>query len=137
MQEHTTNYLNTFIEVASDCPVDKGTEPSERNGKKSIANYQFDLLKNNPYKYTSDDIFFKVFAIRNDLTEQEMTLEREKFFSKGKPCFRASPLTKKYGFGIHSNADGKVAIFAMESEEYEQFTKRQDLKVVKAMRSKK
>ena len=137
MKEHTTNYLNTFIEVAPDCPVDKGTEPPERNGKKSVANYQFNILKNNPYKYTSDDVFFKVFALRNDLIKQDMSTEREKFFSKGKPCFRASPLTKKYGFGIHSDDEGKVALLAMESEEYEQFTKRKDLKIVKAMRSKK
>lgn len=137
MKKHTTNYINTFIEAAPDCPVDKGTEPPKRNGKKSIANYQFELLKINPYKYTSDDIFFKVFAERNDLTEQELTIEREKFFSKGKPCFRASPLTKKYGWGIHSNAESKVAIFAKESEEYEQFTKRKDLKIVKAMKSKR
>jgi hypothetical protein len=137
MKEHTTNYVNTFIEVALDCPVEKGTIPPEQNGKKTIANYQFDLLKSNPYKFTSDEVFFKVFAIRNDLTKQEMTLAREKFFSKGKPCFRASPLTKKYGWGIHSNSESKIAMFAMESDEYERLTKQEDLKVVKAMRSKK
>ncbi|MDO1498887.1 DUF6157 family protein [Winogradskyella maritima] len=70
------------------------------------------------------------------MIEQDMTAERKKFFSKGKPCFRASPLTKKYGFGIHSDTGGKVAMFPMESEEYEKFIKRKDLKVVKAMRSK-
>lgn len=137
MEKHTTNYVNTFIVLAPDCPVDKGTEPPEKKGKKSIANYQYDILKTNPYKFTSDDVFFKVFAIRNDLTEQEMNLERSKFFSRGKPCFRASPLTQKYGWGIHFDNESKMAMYPMESEEYERLAKRQDLKVVKAMKTKK
>lgn len=137
MNVHSTNYINTFIEVAPDCPADKGMEPPDKNGKKTVANYQFDLLKNNPYEYTSDDIFFQVFAIRNDLADHEMTFEREKFFSKGKPCFRASPLTKRYGWGIHSDDNGRVAMFGRETAQYEELRKRSDLKVVKAMRSKR
>ncbi len=137
MKTHTTNYFNTFIAVAEDCPVGYGTEPALRGGKKTIAKYQFDLLQNHPYEYTSDDIFFMVYAERNDLTDSELEEARAQFFSKGQPCFRSSPLTKRYGWGIHANAEGKVAVYGMETEAYEEFSNRNDLQIVKAMRSKR
>ena len=137
MKLHSTNYYSTLIEVAEDCPEEVGTEPLMRGGKQTIANYQFDLLKANPYKYTSDDIFFKIFAIKKDLIEEELASEREVYFSKGQPCFRASPLTKKYGWGVHSNSEGKVAMYGCETEEYQKFMADKSIKKVKAMRSKR
>lgn len=134
---HTTNYYNTFIEVAEDTKVSCGTKPPFKSDKKTIAEMQYELLLKNPYKLTSDDIFFQVFAERNDLTKTEHKQARKQFFSKGQPCFRSSPLTKKYGFGIHADKDGKVAIFGMETEEYEKFQQDPTLKKVKAMRSSK
>lgn len=98
---------------------------------------QYELLAKNPYKFTSDDVLFQVFADRNDLTEAEYEQARKQFFSKGQPCFRASPLTKTYGFGIHSNDQGKMAIYGMETLEYEKFITNEHLKLVKAMKSSK
>ena len=137
MKIHTTNYQNTFIEIAEDCPVKMAEIPSMKGDKKSVANIQFEMLDKNPYKYTSDDVFFQVFADRNDLTEKEYEKEREKFFSKGQPCFRASPLTKRYGFGIHSDDKGKIAIYGAETKEYSKFVADKSVRKVKAMRSKR
>lgn len=134
MKIHSTNYYDVFIEVAEDTKVDGGTRPLSKS-KKTVAEMQYDLLINNPYKYTSDEIFFQVFADRNDLTKAEYKQARESFFSKGQPCFRASPLTKTYGFGVHSNSEGKVAIFGRETEEYHQFLADTKIKKVKAMKS--
>ena len=97
MKQHSTNYLDTFIEIAEDCPATRGEVPPLKGDNKTVANLQFDLVSKNPYKYTSDEAFFQVFADRNDLTKTEYKDAREKFFSKGQPCFRASPLTKRYG----------------------------------------
>lgn len=132
---HTTNYYNTFIEVAEDTKVSCGTKPPFKTEKKTIAEMQYELLVNNPYKFTSDDIFFQVFAERNDLTKAEYEKARQKFFSKGQPCFRSSPLTKKYGFGVHADKDGKVAIYGMETDEYKKFLNDPTIKKVKAMRT--
>ncbi len=134
---HTTNYYDTFIEVAEDIKVHSGTIPPSKTDKRTIAEMQYELLAKNPYKFTSDDIFFQVFAHRNDLTKAEYNQARQQFFSKGQPCFRSSPLTKKYGFGVHADKDGKVAIFGMETEQYEKFQQDPKLKKVKAMRSSK
>ncbi|MDW7691329.1 DUF6157 family protein [Flammeovirgaceae bacterium SG7u.111] len=137
MKIHSTNYSNTFIEVAEDCLVNEGNVPPLKGEKPTVARTQFELLKDAPYQFTSDDVFFRIYAERNDLTEAELTEARAKFFSKGQPCFRSSPLTKRYGWGIHSNSEGKVAMFGRESEEYEAFVQDEATKKVKAMRSKR
>lgn len=134
---HTTNYFNTFIEVAEDTKVACGTKPPSKADKKTIAEMQYALLAENPYKFTSDEVLFQVFADRNDLTQAEYDQARQQFFSKGQPCFRTSPLTKTYGFGIHADSNGKVALIGMETEQYENFQNDPTIKKVKAMRSKR
>jgi len=135
METHTTNYQNTFITVADDCPVAAGEIPPMRGDKKSAANIQFEMVSKNPYRFTSDDVLFRIYAERNDLTEGELEQGRKLFFSKGQPCLRASPLTKRYGWGVHSDSKGKIAIYGRETEEYAQFVSKGDVKVVKAMKS--
>ncbi|MCE7992906.1 MAG: hypothetical protein HEP71_13035 [Roseivirga sp.] len=137
MKQHSTNYENTFIEIAEDCPVSQGEIPPLKGDKKSLANLQFEMLHDKPYQYTSDDVFFKVFATRKDLIDSELETARQEFFSKGQPCFRASPLTKRYGWGVHSNAEGKVALYGAESEAYERFVADSTIAKVTAMRTKR
>ena len=136
MKVHTTNYFDAFIEVADDTKANCGTEPPSKD-KKTVAEMQYELISKNPYKYTSDDIFFQIYAERNDLIKVEYKQAREQFFSKGQPCFRTSPLTKKYGFGVHCDSNGKVALYGMETNEYQQFLLDTKLKKVKAMKSSK
>lgn len=136
MKTHSTNYFNTLIEVAEDTKADCGTKPPSK-ARKTAAEMQYEMVAAHPYKYSSDDVFFQVFAERNDLTSAEWPQAREEFFSKGQPCFRASPLTKTYGFGVHSNNEGKVAIFGVETEEYQQRIADTNIKKVKAMKSRR
>lgn len=131
MKIHSTNYFDTFIEVAE---AEYGTIPPAKE-KKTVAEMQYELIAKNPYKFSSDDIFFQVFADRNDLTKAEYKNARELFFSKGQPCFRASPLTKTYGYGVHSDSNGKVALVGMETDEYQKFLVDKNIKKVKAMKS--
>lgn len=137
MKVHTTNYQDAFIEIAEDCPVSKGEVPPIKNEQKTAANIQFEMISKNPYQYTSDDVLFHVFAIKNDLTESELQLARAQFFSKGQPCFRASPLTKRYGWGLHSDKNGKIAIYSADSDAYQNFLADKGLEKVKAMKSKR
>jgi hypothetical protein len=136
MKVHTTNYFDTFIEVADDTKASSGTTPPSKENK-TVAEMQFEMITKNPYKFTSDDVFFQVYADRNDLTKAEYKKAREQFFSKGQPCFRASPLTKTYGFGVHSNVEGKIALFGMETKEYQKFLLDKSVKKIKAMKSSK
>ena len=130
---YTTNYFDTFIEIADDTQVNCGTQPPSKD-KKTVAEMQYELISKNPYKYTSDDIFFHIYVERNDLIKIEYEQARKQFFSKGQPCFRTSPLTKKYGFGVHYDSSGKIALYGMETNEYQQFLVDAKLKKVKAMK---
>lgn len=137
MKTHTTNYYNTFIEAAEDCPVSSGTVPPAKEGNPSVARLQYEMLSGNPYRYDSDDTLFSVFAVRKEIPEGELEEQRQIFFSKGQPCFRASPLTKSYGWGIHSNAEGKLALYGMGTAEYQKIVEDNSIKKLKAMRSTK
>jgi hypothetical protein len=137
MKQHSTNYQNTFIQVADDCPVAAGEVPPAKGDAKTVANIQFDMVLKNPYQYTSDDVVFQVFAHKNDLSKSEYEAAREQFFSKGQPCLRASPLTKRYGWGVHHDKDGKIALVGAETAAYKKLSADKTLKIVKAMRSAK
>lgn len=136
MKIHTTNYKNTFIAVADDCPATRAEIPPSRE-EKTLANLQFEMVFENPYQYTSDDVLFHCYATKNGLRKSELKQAREEFFSKGQACFRASPLTKRYGFGVHNNDEGKIALYGVETPEYKKLSKDKNLEVVKAMRSKR
>jgi len=98
---HTINYFDTFIEVADDCKVSAGEIPVIRNNKKTLAYLQFECISENPYRFTSVDIIIRVYAEKNALVKSEYTNALQQFFSKGQACFRASPLTKQFSWGVH------------------------------------
>lgn len=133
----TTNYHETLIEIAEDCPVTVGQEPPRNGEKQTVASRQFDMIYAAPYRFTSDDVIFTVHADRAGLPERERPAERERFFSKGRACLRSSPLVKRYGWGIHSDAKGRVALVPAGSEEYRLLQADSGVRKVKAMRSKR
>jgi hypothetical protein len=133
---HSTNYTNTFIEVADDCKTEVGVVPPEKTAK-TIARMQYELIYDHPYQYTSDEVVFAVYAAKNSLAEAELADQRAAFFAKGQPCLRSSPLGKSYGWGIHFDGEAKVAIYARESADYARLKNDNSLKQLKAMRSAK
>jgi len=116
--EHTTNYTNTFITVSPDSPAPGPLEPPHREPA-SIAERTYRMIAEAPYEHTSDDVIFTVWADRQGIAESERGAAREEFFAQGRPCLRSSDLVKKYGWGIHSDADGRVAIYGKGSREYD------------------
>lgn len=137
MKVHTTNYVNCFIAIAEDCPAVTAEVPPLKDGLKTAANIQFDMISRHPYRYTSDDVLFQVFAYKHDLSASEYKKAREAFFSKGQPCFRASPLTKRYGWGVHFDKDGRMAVYPAGSAAYKKFAADKSLQHLKAMKTKK
>lgn len=128
MKQYTTNYTDTFIEVAEDCPVAAAQAPLKE--PKSAALIKYEMLIQHPYQYTSDDVLYLSNGRRRGIS-------RDDFFSKGQPCFRSSALTKRYGWGVHYNHDGKIALYAVESEAHKKWSADPGIKHVKAMRSAK
>ena len=115
---HSTNYHDTFIAVAPDCPVAQGTAPPE-SAKPSAALLAYRLIQSRPYQLSSDDVLFSVYAERLQLPPEQRATARAAFFSKPQACLRASDLGKRYGWGIHCNAEGKVALVGAETALYQ------------------
>lgn len=132
---HTTNYFDTFIEVAEDCPADHASEPPVAE-KPSIAATHYRLIAEQPYARTSDDVIFETYALRNGIAVGDAAA-RESFFSKGQPCRRSSPLGKRYGWGLHHDAEGRVAPVPRESEHYETLAADPEIAHTRAMRSRR
>lgn len=137
MKTHTTNYFNTLITVAEDSKAIKGTIPPEKENKKTIANYQFEILQKNASQKTSDELLFEIFAIRNDIPIFELEEAKKVFFSKGQACLRTSPLAKTYGWGIYFNPEGKIQLVDCASPEYENLIHNAEIKKIPAMKSKR
>ena len=132
---HTTNYTNTFIAIADDSSAERGIVPPEKVDNPSVVSRTWRMIAEHPYEYCSDDVIFGVWADRQGISEGERDAAREEFFEKGRACLRASDLGKKYGWGIHHDAEGRVAVYGLESTGYQAFVDSGDVAVVKAMRS--
>jgi hypothetical protein len=137
MSTKSTNYYNTFIEVADDCPVTAAEVPQSKGDSKTVPVLQYEMIAIHPYAYTQDDVLFEVFAERNGIAAEDKPAARERFFAKDQACLRSSSLGKRYGWGIHNDKDGKVALYAVESDEYKRFVNDRAIKHLKAMRSKR
>ncbi len=131
------SYKNTLITISEDSKVSSAKVPVIRNEKPTIAYIEHDLINNNPYKFTQEDVQFKTYLIKNQMEAENAAELREQFFSKSKACFRASPLVKNYGWGIHYNNQRKIAIYDVNSEMYNQLLKQDDITKLKGMRSKR
>jgi hypothetical protein len=138
---HTTNCINTFIRVAEDCPARSGEEPQLRGGNPTVATLQYQMVAGEPYRYTSDDVVFATSAPGRALdakaSKKERSMARETFFSRGQACMRASPLVKRFGWGVHADAGGRLAICAIDSKRYQALAADTKLTQVRAMRSKR
>lgn len=134
-------YIDTFIKVSDDCPVVESEIPVLKTEKKPMHLIQYELLKNNPYKYGHEDLIYEVFVRQKEISKEAIRTDSEKIkkelFSKGHPCLRASALIKRYGFGAHYNEKGKIAIYPMESKDYHSFVNNKSLKILNGMKTKK
>lgn len=135
------NYVNTFIAVSPDTAAKAGTVPPERGGKGSVARLEYELVSGNPYALTQEEVQFAVHVRRQGIRANDIKTRRARLwselFSKPTACMRASPLPKSYGWGLHFDAEGKVALVAMESPKYARLSKDPAIRQVSAMRNKR
>jgi len=136
------DYVDTFIAVADDSTAAGGTVPPGKPANPSVAARTYQMIADRPYGFTSGDVIFTVFADRRGIPEPDRAAARATFFSKGQPCLRASDLGKRYGWGIHADGHGRLAVVGVETAEYAEFIsgRRTDesgkpIKLIKAMRS--
>ncbi len=128
----STNYYNTLIQIAEDSPTLSAVTPDLT--KQTVASLQFTLISEQPYTYTSDEIIFARVAEQQGIAPENVAAEREAYFASGRACLRTSPLAKTHGWGIHANAEGKLALVAADSEEYRELMEDDSVTKVRAMR---
>ena len=137
-----SGYRNTFILVAADCPAERGVVPASAKAAKPAHVIQYELLSEHPYKFTQDELLFEVHlrqkGLENESAERQREI-RDELFSKPHPCLRASMLPKKFGWGVHYDAEGRIALYAKESPEYQAWAAGGDggPKLLTAMRNKR
>ena len=57
MKIHSTNYTDTFIEIADDSSATQGEIPPLKNGQATIASRQFEMVSQNPYRFIKISCF--------------------------------------------------------------------------------
>ena len=136
------NYYNTFITVAPDSTAAAGTAPAMRGSAPTVPLIQYELLANEPYTMTQEELYYRVHLKHKGISDEEAeaagTRIFDELFAKPQACMRASALPKKYGWGVHFDDQGRIALYGVETPEYTQFAAGSDkLKVLPAMRSSK
>jgi hypothetical protein len=117
--------------------------PPDKKSGKTKPGIEYELVANSPYAYTQEQLLYEVHIrhkeISPDVLAERGTQLRDEFFQKPMACLRASMLPKKYGWGIHFNDEGKMALVPRESPDYQRFVESGDgsLKVLAAMRNSK
>lgn len=129
-----TGYRNAFITAAPDCPVAVGTVPRQAL---SIAGLEHALLIDRPYHYTARDLVLDVHRRHKNVGESELDAFRAFLFARSHPCMRLSMLTKRWGWGVHYDEQGRMALYGAETPEYRRFASRSDLRVMAARPSRR
>lgn len=137
------SYTNTFIRVSPDCPAATGIVPVTTKANKPVHVIQYELLTKHPYKFDYPALLLETHLRHKGISPEEFEEReqeiRDELFSKKHACLRASALPKKYGWGVHYDENGKIAIYAMDSREYKDFTESSDgsIQVLNGMRSRR
>lgn len=132
------SYRNTFIRVAEDCLVGAAEVPAFR-ATSTVAELQHKLLSERPYTLTEEELYVRVHGLRKGLSEAEISQRYDELhaevFAKPQACMRSSPLTKRYGFGAHYDAEGRIGLVPAGTASYGQLAADGALDQVAAMRS--
>jgi hypothetical protein len=136
------NYYESFIKVSPDCPAYTSEAPSAKGDSKPAHLIQFEMISQHPYTYRQDELYFEVHCRQNGISDEALKVRGgelwKEFYSRPHACLRASALPKRYGWGLHFDQEGRIALYGVETEEYRRFAEAEDgIKVYNAMRSKK
>ncbi len=99
MQNQSPCNADTCNKVIVDCKVKFGEVPAQKTEKKTVATMQFEMLRDHPYEFTSDDILFRVHAIKNNIDEKNIKKQRELLFCQRTALLSGFPVDEKIWLG--------------------------------------
>ncbi len=105
----------------------------------TVAELQHRLLSSRPYELTEEQLHVRVHGLRKGFDEQAIGASydelRAELYAKPQACLRASALTKRYGYGAHYDAQGRIGLYPRESDIYARLAGDSGLQQLAAMRS--
>ena len=110
-----------LILIATKCSMKRGTKPVSNREQPTIAMHQYDVLTEMPYQLTYEQLKDEVHGNRRG---KELTREQSKTY-----MMKRSELCKIWGWGVHQDKNGKLALVGCETKEYRRLVK--DLQVQK------
>ncbi|MBA3390336.1 MAG: GIY-YIG nuclease family protein [Rubrobacter sp.] len=122
----STSAREELIEIAADSHVIRSEEPPYGGTGKTIARVSYEVLAENPYVFSEPEFYHEVHVIRRkrpDLRIESYNIKK-------------LALVKNFGWGIHRNKDGKLALVPCESERYKELLADQLVKKTKAYRNR-
>jgi hypothetical protein len=100
-------YCNTLIKVASDCTVKRGTIPESNRKAFTDATVYYEVLSQNRYKLTEREFY-----------KESLEIRLRKKVKHKKYMMKRNILCKKWGWGVHFDCNGKMALVGCETNEY-------------------
>ena len=99
---------STLMTPAAKCPASRGVKPTSSRADKTIPMYYYEVLTENPYQFTYEQLNKEVHFKRRSQSH----LQVDKYEMK------RNELCKVWGWGIYQDKSGKLALLARESKEY-------------------
>ena len=130
-------YYNTSIPISEESKIQKGTIPTLKKDEKSIAYFLYETIFNHPYQYTSNEVLFNAYILKNEIEEADIKKHKIQFFSKKQLDLRGSSLVITYGWGIHFNPQGKIALIGVDADLYAQLLNDTSIQKIKALKTKR
>ncbi|PKH02447.1 hypothetical protein CXF72_11615 [Psychromonas sp. MB-3u-54] len=98
--------VETLILISEDAHSTVAIIPEDDG---TIHRISYEVLIQNPYKYSESEFHHEVHVVRRNRTD----LRIESY------NIRRSKLLKRFGWGIHLNSNGKLALVGANSDEYQ------------------
>ena len=135
--------VDAFVLVAPDCLVGAAVPPPSRGDIPTVPAIQYELLTAHPYTLTLLDLIYETHVRRagllGPLTAAARAAIEVELFGKPVACMRTSALPKKYGWGVHYDGQGRLALHGVGTAEYQAFATGQveGVTVTAAMRNRR
>ena len=126
-----------MILISDDSTAKESQVPTSNRKKKTVAEIEYELLHEKPGFYTQEELQFETHVRHKEVQKENREEEKERFFGKSRACMRASALPKRFGWGIYFDSNGKAELVPVESAKYQDLQKRENIKLYKAMKSKR
>jgi hypothetical protein len=98
-------------------PRRSGVVPAPRPSGPTITSATYELV--GPYRLRSSEVIFVVGAARQRIPVEERDAAWVEFFAEPRACLQPGDLGKRFGWGVHADENGRIALHGLGTPEYE------------------